>query len=270
MTGNIGRGDSRDGPFFASQRLQLYANPNSQISQRCKSRIHDISKLDAERFSQSPVYLSSSATTVIKIAGTTHQTFNFPASTATASNFYHDFGRILHYLPHIQLVKAYGPNQFRVMYHTLELSVYRVRIYCDLEVKYDEAAQTLHVAPLLNKPPVKSEATVHSLTAQGYFTSRTVFRSHDDHSLVDYRLSLDAWLPKPFGLMLMPDKIIEQIAGNITDWRIHEIAGGFIKRSVQAYREQATAAAANGAQAVRAVRPELHPVVVAQRAHRAR
>ena len=76
---------------------------------------------------------------MIKIAGTTRQTFSFPADIAAVSEFYRDFSRILHYLPHIQLVKAYGPDQFRVMYHTLELSVYRVRIYCDLQVRYDEA-----------------------------------------------------------------------------------------------------------------------------------
>ncbi len=206
---------------------------------------------------------------MIKIVGTTHQIFSFPADIATASNFYRDFSRILHYLPHIHLIRAYGPDQFRVMYHTLELSVYRVRIYCDLQVRYDEAAQTLHVAPLLNKLPVRCEATVHSLTAQGYFTSQSIFRPRADHSMVDYQLSLEARLPKPFGLMLMPDKVIEQIASNITDWRIHEIAGGFIKRSVQEYREQATAAVSGG-QTVRPARPEWHPAVAAPQSRRVR
>jgi hypothetical protein len=195
---------------------------------------------------------------VIKIAGTTRQTFSFPADLTAVSEFYRDFSRILHYLPHIQLVKAYGPDQFRVMYHTLELSVYRVRIYCDLQVRYDEAAQTLHVTPLPNKPPVRSAATVHSLTAQGHFTSRSIFRPRSEHSLVDYQLSLEARLPKPLGLMLMPDRVIEQIASNITEWRIHEIAGGFITRSVQAYREQAKAMAC-GVQAVRPAQRELFP-----------
>lgn len=200
---------------------------------------------------------------MITISGTTHQTFSFPADVAAASAFYRDFSRILHYLPHIHLIKAYGPDQFRVMYHTLELSMYRVRIYCDLQVSYDDARQTLHVTPLLNKPPVKSEATVHSLTAQGYFTSQTIFRPRSDHSMVDYQLSLEAHLPKPFGLMLMPDMVIGQIASNITDWRIHEIAGGFIKRSVKEYR-------GSMAQPVRAGRPEWQPVVVAPRSHRVR
>ncbi len=205
---------------------------------------------------------------MITIAGTTHQTFSFPADVATASDFYRDFSLILHYLPHIHLVKAYGPDQFRVMYHTMELSIYRVRIYCDLQVRYDEAGQTLHVSPLLDKRPVKSEATVQSLTAQGYFTSQSIFRPRGDHSFVDYHLSLEARLPKPFGLMLMPDKVIEQIAGNITDWRIHEIAGGFIKRSVQEYREQATLSGV--AQTARSTRPEWHPAVVAPQPRRVR
>jgi hypothetical protein len=193
---------------------------------------------------------------MITIAGTTHQTFSFPANVVAASGFYRDFSHILRYLPHIHLIKAFGPDQFRVMYHTMELSVYRVRIVCDLQVKYDEASQTLHVAPLFGKLPVKSEATVQSLTAQGYFTSQSIFRSRGDHSIVDYWLSLEARLPKPFGLMLMPDKVIEQIASNITDWRIHEIAGGFIKRSVQEYRD-------GEIQPARLARPEWHPAVAA-------
>lgn len=206
---------------------------------------------------------------MIKITGTTRQTFNFPADMVTAGSFYRDFSHILRYLPHIHLVKAYGPDQFRVMYHTLELNMYRVRIYCDLQVKYNEATRTLHVTPLLNKPPVKAEATVHSLTAQGYFTSQSVFWPRADHCSVDYRLSLEARLPKPLGLMLMPNKVIEQIAGSITDWRIHEIAGGFIKRSVQGYLEQATEEV-GGSPVVHLARPEWRPVVAAPSARRAR
>ena len=172
---------------------------------------------------------------MIKITGSTRQTFSFPADIATAADFYRDFSRILHYLPHIQLVRAYGSDQFRVMYHTLELNVYRVRIYCDLQARYDEASQTLHVAPLMDKPPAKSGATVQSLTTQGCFASQSVFRARGDHSVVEYQLSLEARLPRPFGMILLPDKVIEQIANNITDWRIHEIASGFIERSIDAF-----------------------------------
>ena len=201
---------------------------------------------------------------MIKITGTTHQTFHFPADLSAATTYYSDFTRILHYLPHIQLITTYNPGQFRVMYHTLELNVYRVRIYCDMQIYYEEATRTLHVTPLAGKPPVKSAATVHALTAQGYFASQSIFHERGDHSLVDYRLSLEARLPRPFGLALMPERVIEQIARNITDWRIHEIAGGFVKRSIQEYRQPAAWPVSRSGLACSA-RPEWCPVVAAPR-----
>ena len=204
---------------------------------------------------------------MILINGTSRQTFLFPAEIATASTFYGDFSRILRYLPHIQLVKAYRPDQFRVMYHTLELNVYRVRITCDLQVHYNPTTQTLHVTPVFDKPPVRSEATVNSLSAQGYFTSQSVFRVHGEQTSVDYGLNLEARLPKPFGLMLMPDRVTQQIAQNITEWRVHEISGGFIKRSIQEYREQAGLSLARQGHAAHS---ELCPVVAGPRLHRPR
>ncbi len=204
---------------------------------------------------------------MILINGTSRQTFLFPANVATTSTFYGDFGRILRYLPHIQLVKAYRPDQFRVMYHTLELNVYRVRITCDLQVRYNETTQTLHVMPLFDKPSVRSEVTVNSLSAQGYFTSQSVFRTHGEQTSVDYGINLEARLPKPFGLMLMPDRVTQQIAQNITEWRVHEISAGFIKRSIQEYREQARLSLA---EAARAAPSELCPVVAVPRPHRPR
>ncbi len=176
---------------------------------------------------------------MLKLKGTTHQTFTFPADLTTASVYYTDFAHILPLLPHIQLVKDYGRNRYRVLYNTLELSIYRVRIYADLQVYYEEATRTLHVSPLLDCPPVRSTATVHSLIAYGYFTSRSIFHSRDrDHTAVDYELTLDARLPKPFGLSLIPDRVMEQIATNIAEWRIEEIASGFIRRSIHEYRQQ--------------------------------
>jgi hypothetical protein len=202
---------------------------------------------------------------VILINGTSRQTFLFPADVTTASKFYGDFGRILPFLPHIQLVKAYRPDQFRVMYHTLELNVYRVRITCDLQVRFNETTQTLHVTPLFDKPPVRSEVTVNSLSAHGFFTSQSVFRAHGEHTSVDYGINLEARLPKPFGLMLMPDRVTQQIAQNITEWRIHEISGGFIKRSILEYREQMRQSLA---EAAHPVPPELPATAAVQRPHR--
>ena len=49
-------------------------------------------------------------------------------------------------------------------------------------------------------------------------------------------LELKAALPKPLGLSLVPDAVMNQITHSIADWRIHEIAGGFIDRSIAAYQ----------------------------------
>ena len=176
---------------------------------------------------------------MLKLNGITHQTFTFPADLAAACAYYADFSRLLPFLPHIQLIKHYGQNRHRVLYNTIELSLYHVRIYADLQVSYDAAAHILRVSPLLNCPPVRSIATVHSLSAYGYFTSRSIFHPRSSgHTSVDYQLSLDACLPKPFGLSLIPDRVMEQIAANIADWRIEEIASGFIRRSIHEYRQQ--------------------------------
>ena len=186
---------------------------------------------------------------MLKLKGFTHQVFTFPANLPTASDFYGDFNRNLPFLPHISLVKAYGNNQFRVLYNTIELSLYHVRIFADLQVSYDEAAHTLQVSPLTGYPPMRAMATVHSLTAQGYFSSRSIFHPRaDDQTTVDYELRLDAQLPKPFGLSLIPDRVMEQIATNIAEWRIDEIASGFIQRSIHEYRQQAHRAVSPAAQ----------------------
>ena len=203
---------------------------------------------------------------MLKLKGITHQKFTFPADLATASDYYADFKRILPFLPHIQLIKNYGDNKYRVLYNTMELSIYHVRIYADLQVTYDEAACTLHVSPLLDYPPVRSTATVHSLTAHGYFTSRSIFYPRDqEHTLVDYELSLDARLPKPFGLSLIPDRVMEQIATNIAEWRIGEIASGFIRRSIHEYRQQLRCQLTQPAPA-RSGQRESYPAVLAPHA----
>ncbi len=204
---------------------------------------------------------------MLKLRGYTHQVFTFPADLPTASAFYTDFNHILPFLPHIKLVRSYGNDQFRVLYNTIELSLYHVRIFADLQVTYEAATQTLHVSPLSGYPPMRAMATVHSLTAQGYFSSRSIFHPHEDnHTTVDYDLRLDAQLPKPFGLSLIPDRVMEQIATNIAEWRIDEIASGFIQRSIHEYRQQIRLTVSPAAPA----RPARREVLLAARSLRAR
>ncbi len=169
---------------------------------------------------------------MIKIVGSVHRSFTFPADLATTCAYYSDFNRILSCLPHVQIVDRYGPNQFRMVYHTTELGLYSVRLYCDLQAQIDRKRHVLHMIPLPGIPPAKLWAAMNTLVAQGYYASESVFCDEGDHTRIDYTLKLGATLPKPFGLNLVPDAILDHIATNITDWRIHEIAEGFIARTI--------------------------------------
>ncbi len=173
---------------------------------------------------------------MITLNGSTQRQFVFPDTLAVATRYYRDFDAIFDLLPHISLVQKYGPNRFRALYHTIELGVYRVKIYCDLQMHFDEASQTLNVSPLLGPTPVRQSVSVQALVAQGQFTSQSVFVARGDETRVDYRLRIAAALPKPIGLSLVPDAAMNQVTHSIADWRIHEIAGGFIDRSIAMYQ----------------------------------
>ena len=174
---------------------------------------------------------------MIRIAGAAQRSFTFPADLLTTRTYFRDFKRILGTLPHIRLLWAYGPDRFRLLYGATELGMYRVRILCDVQATFDEAKNQLTVTSLSGIPPVAPRASVHSLAAQGYYASASTFHPAGDCTRIEYKLQLRAHLPKPLGLKLVPDAIVEQIARNITQWRIQEIADGFIERSMAEFRQ---------------------------------
>jgi hypothetical protein len=169
---------------------------------------------------------------MICITGAVHRSFNFPADLPTACAYFRDFSRLVRFLPHIELARTHGPHQFRVLYHTLELGVYRVRIYCDIETQFEARQRVLHVRSLTGPKPVRPRVTLTSLTAQGNYTSHSSFNAQGRHTRVEYQLALHAELPKPLGLQLIPDRVVEKIAEGITVRRIREIADGFITRAI--------------------------------------
>lgn len=175
---------------------------------------------------------------MIRIAGAVQRSFTFPADLPATRAYFSDFRRVLAHLPHIRLVKAHGPEQFRVLYHTRELGLYDVRIYCDLEARFDEARPILRVIPLDGLPSVKSKFTLTSLTAHGYYRSESVLRPAGDVTQVEYHLELSARLPKPLGLSILSDRSAERLARSITQWRIREIADGFIELSIRDFKRR--------------------------------
>jgi hypothetical protein len=148
--------------------------------------------------------------------------------------YYGDVGRILNYLPHICLVRAYGPDRFRMLYSTTELGTYHIRIFADVQTTLEEG-WVIRVHPLEGIKPVESQATVNSATAQGTFSSRSAFQDKGDETEIEYSLELKANLPTPLGLRFMPGGMVARIARSITSMRIREITEGFVGMSVEAY-----------------------------------
>ncbi len=172
---------------------------------------------------------------MISIVGTSSRSFRFPADLPTAYAYYSDASRLLHYLPHISLVREYGQDRFRMLYATTELGSYRVRIYWDVETVLNDQGRAIQVRPLGGLEPVKPSAGLYSTTAHGHFSSESRFFEVGGETRIDYRLELHAELPPPLGLRLMPGVVVEGIARSITRRRLREIVEGFVERSIAAF-----------------------------------
>jgi hypothetical protein len=172
---------------------------------------------------------------MIKIAGSHQLSFAFPAELPIAFTYYSDLGRVLTYLPHIFLVQAYQYDQYRMLYSTVELGMYHIRIFCDLQSQLDEKERTLIISPLSKPTAVKPMTGVRSSTTQGFYSSRSLFHEANGETVIEFGMKLWADLPTPRGLRLMPSYVVNRIAHNITRWRIREIAEGFIERSIDAF-----------------------------------
>jgi hypothetical protein len=173
---------------------------------------------------------------MITITGSVHRSFAFPGRQEAAFDYYANIRRTLNMLPHISVVRQYSADQFRMLYSTTELGVYRVRMLCDIQVTLDREAWILRIGPMSNPPPVASEAGIYSLSGPGFFASQSVFHRRGEQTDVEYGFRLNAELPVPFGIRFMPESVLNGIAGSITQWRIEEIVDGFIQRSVDTFR----------------------------------
>ena len=177
----------------------------------------------------------------IRVAGQTERAFTFPSNLFTAYDYYTHPTQLLEHLPYITVVKTYSQDCFQVMYERVELGSYRIRILADVRFLFDHARRTIQVTPLKGKSPAKAKAGLNISTAPGIFSSRSSFYPEDDQTQIIYQVQLHANLPAPLALRLMPGMVIDGIANQITNYRIREIADGFIERSIEAFRWQAVA-----------------------------
>lgn len=171
---------------------------------------------------------------MIRVSGAIHRSFIFPAGLPLAYAYYADIGRVLRHLPHICLAQRYGPDHLRLLYRSTELGIYSFRIVADVQTILEDG-HVLHVRPLESLPPVQPQIGADSTMAQGRFTSTSVFHHRGDETRIEYNLQLQADLPTPFGLRVMPGVVVNGIARSITKTRIREIVEGFIMRSVDAF-----------------------------------
>jgi hypothetical protein len=171
---------------------------------------------------------------MIKVVGSARRSFVFPGELPLTYAYYADVGRLLSYLPHICLVRAYGPDRFRLLYSSTELGLYHVRIFADVQAVLEEG-WVIRVRPLVGIPPIEAQAGIHATTTQGHFSSQSVFHDEGDRTRIEYNLQLHGNLPMPPGLRLMPRMVVGRIAKRITKMRIREIADGFVERSSDAF-----------------------------------
>lgn len=169
---------------------------------------------------------------MIEVVGTTQLSFMFPADRITAYAYYLDMGRVVRSLPHIQFISAGLENSYRLAYDTIELGAYHIRIICDVQAETDDTAQVLRFLPVEHDPQITDKASFNSATARGYYYSASHFFDEGEQTRIEYQLDLKAALPTPLALRVVPGKVLNKISYNITNWRIKEIAGGFIEDSI--------------------------------------
>lgn len=176
---------------------------------------------------------------MIKIAGRTSDSFIFPADQSTAYQYLSNVRRLFNLMPHISLVSVTNSTEMRALYQSTELKSYLVQVYCDVRVVLDSDEIVLKIEPVDRLPAIPTEANLRSATARGYFGCEvTFFELEIDETLVEYELQMDAQVPRPTGLRMMPGRVIGRIAQSITGGRMTEISHAFADNVVADYMAQ--------------------------------
>ena len=172
----------------------------------------------------------------IRIDGQVRRTFIFPADIDTAFSYYENVEAIFGWLKHIHKIRSLADGHYRVVYQSVELGIYQVKIYCDLQVEANRQENTLRFLPSQIAPPISPEASLQSMSAQGFYSSQSTFHAEGEQTRIDYHLKLNAALPVPLSArLLIPSTVRDLIAQSVMYHRIDEIADGFIQKSVQSY-----------------------------------
>ncbi|GAB4581075.1 MAG: hypothetical protein Fur0022_38220 [Anaerolineales bacterium] len=174
---------------------------------------------------------------MIRVFGSVSRSFVFPAPWEIAADYYRDFNRVVNHLPLISMVKSLDADKFRVMYNSVELGVYHIKIYCDVHTWFDANDRVLIVQTTDDHPKIPTQSTWNSSSAHGAFASQSVFYPEGEQTRIEYKLHLRAEIPPPLGLRLVPTGMLEQIADNITAWRMDTIIDRFVEATIKDYQK---------------------------------
>jgi hypothetical protein len=117
------------------------------------------------------------------------------------------------------------------------LSIYKIRLYCNLVVTVDRDNAVITVGNLRDKKVIKPKAGMHSSHGIANFNSTSKFVPVGENTRIYYYLNLQGVLPKPLAFSFVPDNITNHIANSIARRRIYEIADGFIAGSLLDYKQ---------------------------------
>lgn len=168
---------------------------------------------------------------MINIEVAVQRRFTLPADLAATTDYLRDLPRTLEDLPHLDLAKTHGPDQYRIVYRAAEAGVYRVALYCDIAVHLDEPNRTIRVLPLPGVAPVPFHRTINSLTGQGYYSSRAVLQPAAVNTDVTYDVQITAHIPKRPALALVPDHVVQRAIESIVKQRLLEITDAFAQHA---------------------------------------
>ncbi len=174
---------------------------------------------------------------MLTIAGSASLSFLFPADRVTAYDYYRDMNRLVSHLKHIELVDSLPGYQYRLHFHSIELATNHFHVYCDVRLDCPPGHHVIRIVSFENLPPIESHATLNSTTARGFYSSEAYFHDLGNQTRIEYKLRLQAVLPRPLGMRLMPRRAVNNIAKSITNRRIQEIAEHFISSSIAGFSD---------------------------------
>ncbi|HFE67432.1 MAG TPA: DUF1997 domain-containing protein [Chloroflexi bacterium] len=194
---------------------------------------------------------------MLNLTGAITRSFIFPAPINLTICYYSDLIKMIHLMPHITLIHTYAPNQVRVLYETVELGSYTIRVYTDLEsqVLPDEQGIEIYPVELATAVPVETKSTMRESVGQGLFSLSAQFFDLGHQTRVEYTVKMQSELKRPRGMRLMPKRVVNRIAQGITENRTREIIDGFIKETLDDFPQWLAEREANPQQKVQSGRP---------------